>query len=1045
MPNRASPEKAPSQPTAKPLIVGIGASAGGLEAFTTFLEYMPADSGLAFVLVQHLAPDQESALAELLDRHTAMPVLAAEDGAPVEPDHVYTIVPNATLTIEGGCLRLEEPAPARPDRHPIDSFLDSLAADQGENAIGIILSGLGSDGTPGARSIKEHGGLMLAEEEAAHHRAKPGMPQSAAQSGMVDAILAVEAMPARLMEYRQALADVAGDKDAQGLRRDARGQLAQIMALLNKHAGHDFSHYKDKTVIRRVQRRMQVERVESMAAYVERLRENPREREALFREMLIGVTEFFRDPPAWEALKTRVIAKLVAHRGAADTIRVWVPGCATGEEAYSIAILLAEALAGHDNPPRVQIFGTDLDERAIETARRARYRKPLKGLSRERRERWFLLENNVFSPVKEIREMCIFSPQSIARDPPFSNLDLVSCRNLLIYLNAELQDTVLRKLHYALKPGGYLFLGLSESVARGGKLFNVLDQKQRIFKRSDVAPSPVREFAPSKAAPRAGQAGAGLTRFADDRIDTHVRRAIERQSPAWVVIDRHHDILRFSGGEAAPYLEPTGGAASLNLFNLLRQGLRVPARVAVKNAFETGEPVREDNLAIAVDETTRTLSLAVEPVAIDADRPELCVIVFRDTGGAVESATDGEAADALEKQVRGLKAQLDAALTELEARNEEMMSVTEEHQSVNEELQSSNEELETAKEEMQSINEELQTINGELNSKNEQLTQLNDDLRNLLESTEIATIFLDDNLEIKSFTPGMRELFHLRDSDRGRPLTDLVTRMNYSTLKTDVDRVLDEMTVIEREVRVHGLDAIFLMRIRPYRTVAGDVDGVVITFVDISARQHETEAHRDLLLQELSHRVKNTLATVGSIAAQTLKNNPSPRAFQAEFNGRLKTLSQTHDLLTRSQWRGTGMRELVEMELAPYGGEDDGRWTLDGRDACLNPKAALAVGLALHELTTNAVKYGALSVPEGRIEVAWRVEAAEAGRTLHLDWTERGGPPVKKKPKENGFGLKLIQGLDYELAAKVALDFKRRGLECRIELPLKTATEKEPG
>ncbi|HET6655390.1 MAG TPA: CheR family methyltransferase, partial [Gammaproteobacteria bacterium] len=761
--------------------------------------------------------------------------------------------------------------------------------------------------------------------------------------------------------------------------------------------------------------------------------------------LLIGVTEFFRDPPAWDALRASVIARLIANRGADDTIRIWVPGCATGEEAYSIAILLREALEREQVAPRVQIFATDLDEQAIAAARRGRYAAPVQGLSPERLERWFTLEGKYVSAVKDIREMCTFSRQNVAKDPPFSNLDLVSCRNLLIYLDTDLQDSVLRRLHYALKPGGYLFLGISESISRSGKLFDVVDEKQHIFRRGDMLPQPLRDFALPRPLQPTGQSGAGLARHTDDQIDRRVQRAIEKHALVYVVIDRHHDILRFSGGEAALYLEPSPGTASLNLFSMLRQALRPSVRAAVQQVFDSGQPVREDNLTIDADSQARTVSFSAEPVAADGGDIELCVIVFHDAGPAKGDPITGDhAAAALEKQVRGLKAQLDRALAELGVKNEEIKSVTEEYQSVNEELQAANEELETSKEEMQSVNEELQTINAEVNDKNGQLMQLNNDLRNLLASTEIATVFLDNDLIIKSFTPGIKKLFHLRDSDRGRPLTELVPRADYAGLQDDVARVLRDGIVVERAVNVPTAQMVFLMRIRPYRTQDGTVDGVVITFVDISARYRKNLAHRDLLLQELSHRVKNTLATVGSIAAQTLKTSATLEAFENRFFGRLKTLAQTHDLLTRTEWRGTSLRDLVRAEFAVYGSDKDRRWKLKGPDVQLNAKAALAVGLALHELMSNATTYGALTTPVGCIDLHWRIDGAEEDCVLHLDWVEQGGPPVEK-PARPGFGLRLIeQGLAYELDADVKLDFHADGLRCTMRLPLERAVEVEP-
>ncbi len=476
-----------SQATAPPqLIVGIGASAGGLEAFKTFFSHMPVDSELAFVLVQHLAPDHTSLLGELVGRSTTMPVIDAADGMPVEPRHVYVIPPNATLTIANGVLQVSKPAPPRLHRFPIDTFFTSLAEDQGDCAVCVVLSGSGSDGARGLRAIKEHGGLTLAQA-GSDHVAMAGMPASAAATGLVDEVLPAEDMPGRLLAHYRHLLAAQDNKGPDGTRQDVAGHLRTITGLLLAEVGHDFGQYKEKTLVRRIQRRMQVLQIATVAEYIAHLRQEPREAEHLFHELLISVTEFFRDPQAFETLQNEVIPKLLVGKGAADTIRVWVPACATGEEAYSIAILLREALESQRAPPKVQIFATDIDERAMGAARAGRYRTPQPGLSQERQERWFTQNGDDLCVIKPLRDMIVFSPHSVAKDPPFSRLDLVSCRNLLIYMNPELQDRLVRTFRYALKPGGFLLLGPSEGLARNAELFHVVDKKYRLYARRDDA------------------------------------------------------------------------------------------------------------------------------------------------------------------------------------------------------------------------------------------------------------------------------------------------------------------------------------------------------------------------------------------------------------------------------------------------------------------------------------------------------------------------------------------------------------------------------
>ncbi|MBC7521138.1 MAG: SAM-dependent methyltransferase, partial [Sandarakinorhabdus sp.] len=707
------------------LTVGIGASAGGLEAFKSFFGAMPPNSGLAFVLVQHLSPDHKSMLAELLGKSTSMDVIEAKDGVRVKPNCVFVTPPDATMTIGDGCLKIVHPAPPRERRRPIDTFFQSLAEDQGENAVCIILSGTGSDGAIGLTAVKEHGGLTLAQAEYDSH-AMAGMPESAANTGLVDDVLAVEAMPARVISHQRHLANTAAVKDEEGIHKDAPSQLSAILRALHARTGHDFSEYKEKTLVRRLQRRMQVLQVETPQAYRERLKEDPEELDLLLRELLISVTHFFRDPGAFDALNETVLKGLMASRNANDDIRIWVPGCATGEEVYTIAILLREALDGRRPRPKIQIFGTDLDDRAISTARIGFYRKPVAGLSPERLERWFTVEGEGYCVAPEIREMCVFSGHSVIKHPPFSKLDLISCRNLLIYLDAPMQDRLMRTFHYALKPGGKLFLGSSESVTRATRLFSVCDKRHRIFERRDVLTPSLPSFSAGmrtieRAAPDTQQAPA------DDQIEKHIRQIVERLAPPHLLLDRSNRIVRFSGGAVGPYLEPSPGPASFALFDILRKTLRPAARDVLQQLRASDEPVRRDDVPIRIDGKPRLVSLVAERLGARGTEADYVVLALHDAGPGQARGKIGdvraksvEELHSLEQELRTTRTQLQSTIDELETANEEMKSSNEEYQSVNEELQSSNEELETAKEEMQSVNEELQTINTEIASKNEQ-------------------------------------------------------------------------------------------------------------------------------------------------------------------------------------------------------------------------------------------------------------------------------------------------------------------------------------
>ncbi len=772
----------PAAPNPPKLTVGIGASAGGLRAFRSFLEHMPADTGMSFVLVQHLDPHHPSMLVELLAPHTAMSVTQARDGERVAPNHVHVIPPDATLIIKDGVLSVTTPAPPRSSRRPIDSFFLSLAEDCGDCAVSIVLAGVGSDGTAGLRAVKADGGLTLAQAEF-DETAMQGMPNSAAATGLVDHVVPVEAMPEKLIEHQKQLSEVRAWRTSKANPKEWREYLKQIAALLHTAVGHDFAGYKENTLIRRIERRMHALQLDTVPAYIARLGTEPHEVDLLFRELLIGVTQFFRDPDAFHTLRTMIFPKLLADRSPDDPIRIWVPGCATGEEVYSLAILLKEAMAAAKTDVRVQIFGTDLDANAIAVARAARYRKAADEVPANLLRMWFAAKDDMHCPIKAIREMCIFSVHNITRDPPFSKLDLISCRNVLIYLNSELQHRIIQTFHYALKPSGILFLGSSEGVSRETDLFAVLDKKHRILQRRDNGNAGSRKLLPPLSRPPFSAPSRAVV--SPDHIDRNARAVIEQYSPVYFVIDREHNIVRFSGADTGRYLEPSAGAATLNLFYLLRRSLRPDVRAAVL-AVETEKIGIVQQIPVAGSELPdRDLSLIVEPM-----EDGLMIVAIREVGhddARPIEETYGPDHARHEQELRAAKAQVKAVVSELETYMEESKSATEEMQSVNEELQSANEELETAKEEMQSINEELQTVNAELENKNNLLHKTNDDLQNLLDSTQVATLFLDRELRIRNFTPAMSTIFHLRPTDLGRPITDIASKLHYDNLAPDAE------------------------------------------------------------------------------------------------------------------------------------------------------------------------------------------------------------------------------------------------------------------
>jgi two-component system CheB/CheR fusion protein len=1019
------------------LVVGIGASAGGLAAFRSFFDHMPVDTGMAFVLVQHLDPGHKSMLVELLRPHTAMHVVDAQDQAPLAANQIHVIPPNATLTLEGDILRVTVPAPAREYRRPIDTFFASLAENQEDCAVGIILSGVGSDGSLGIKAIKEHGGFTLAQAEF-DETAMVGMPRSAAATGLVDHVASVEKLPAKLLEHQAYLAKVEERKGTDGAREDVRESLAAITTVLRKRLKHDFSGYKQNTMVRRIQRRMQVLQIEAVHAYAEHLRREPSEGDALFRELLIGVTQFFRDEDSFEALKANLRPSLLAAREAGDPFRVWVAGCASGEEVYSIAILLQETIGAHRTDAMVTIFGTDIDPQAIAFARAARFRR-MDGISPERLQRWFVKDGENYLPIPAIRDMCVFSEHNLIRDPPFSRIDLISCRNVLIYMENDFQHRVMQTFHYALRSGGYLFIGPSESVSRESRLFSAADKKHRVLQRHDGVRAALPEIQPHSRAAAIVQVPAAR----EDQIDKSARRVMAKHSPAYFVIDRHHNIVRFSGGETGRYFEPTEGNASLNFFGNLARSLRPQVRRAVEGAFATGRMVEEENLRI---ENGAFVDLVVEPIAESGKPTGMVVVGFREKLPRTEPARDGEASsaalrdvEALRQELRTLQVRHQATSDELESQFENMKSVTEEYQSVNEELQSSNEELETAKEEMQSVNEELQTINGELHGKNDLLMQANNDLQNLLDSTQIATIFLDDDLHIRNFTPAAMEVFSLRDSDRGRPMTDIMSLLSYDKLREDVGIVQRTLSVVEHQLDLKDESATYIMRMRPYRTIANVISGVVLTFNNVTEPKRQNE-HLQILMKELQHRTNNLFTVIQAMARQTARTSTTFAEFETQFGSRVQGLAQSNALLIDQDWKGVSLDTLIETQLAPFVGTDTMRIEAVGPKLRLAAGAVQTLGLALHELATNASKYGALSVPGGKVVLSWSFgDENGAPESFRMEWREKGGPPVKPSTRK-GFGRFVTdQMVTRALNATVETDFASEGLRWRLQMPASDA------
>ncbi|KQP31997.1 CheR family methyltransferase [Methylobacterium sp. Leaf100] len=833
-------------------VVGIGASAGGIEALETLFSGLGLDGDLAYVVVTHVSPDRESLLHEVLGRFTKLPVIVAEDGMPVEPGRIYVLPARMLLGIADGRLRLREHDPVQRERNPIDLFFSDLARAYGEYAVGVVLSGGGTDGTLGIKAIKERGGLTFAQGSDGTVPRHPDMPASAIATGLVDFELPADAIGAQLAEYARSFGVIEGLETAA-----AEAAMSEIHALLRDQVGHDFSGYKPKTFARRVQRRMQVARLHRIENYVERLRADGTEVTALFRDLLINVTNFFRDGDAFEALKLRVLPRLFEGRGAGDTIRVWVPGCATGEEVYSIAMLMREHMDGLRAVPRVQIFATDIDDPALAVARSGRYPEALLDtVSPERRRRFFSAEGGSYVVVKAVRELCVFSPHSVIRDPPFSRIDLVSCRNLLIYFGPVVQAQVIPIFHYALRPRGHLFLGTAENVSQFGDLFTPIDKKHRIFQARDTERSGAAlplAISGTQLAPfarRSGQAvrpppfnpesGASVRQA----VESHV---VERFAPAHVVVDREGDVVHYST-RTGKYLEAPAGLPSRQLLTLARRGLRLDLRSALREAIESHGPAFRSDIAVEGEEgRIQVVSITVEPLPLREGADPLLVVLFHDQGPSL-SRSDAEQRDArpkpgsdalqLEHELRDTRERLQTLIEEYETALEELKSSNEELVSVNEELQSTNEELEASKEELQSLNEELQTVNHELSGKIDVLDRANSDLRNLFDASGLAIVFLDRDLIIRTFTPAVARFIPIQDSDRGRPLTDFAVRPAYPDLAEDLARVLTDGKEIEREIEqptIRDGNRRHVVRISPYRALNAAITGAVVSFVTVPA------------------------------------------------------------------------------------------------------------------------------------------------------------------------------------------------------------------
>jgi two-component system CheB/CheR fusion protein len=1149
------------QRTSQPTIVGIGASAGGLQALQALFDEIPADTGAAFVVVVHLDPQSRSDLSRILGTRTRMRVVQVGAPETLHANHVYVIPPDRRLQLtdhEIIAAQFDEP---RGHRAPIDLFFRSLA--EHGDGFAVVLTGAGSDGAIGVRAIKETGGIILVQDP--NEAEYPSMPRSAIATGIADFVLPVRDLAARLVDLIRNR-ESAAPLDPLRLDEDV---LLRILAYVRVRTGHDFTRYKRSTIQRRIARRVQVTRTEDLTDYYNFLRNNTGEAPELVSDLLISVTTFFRDNEAFGALRAQVFPLLFAGKAdPTESIRVWVPGCATGEEAYSIAILLLEETARNDIRPPIQVFGSDLDGRALATARDGRYPAAIEAdVSEQRLRRFFMREGDHYRVRQELRDTVLFANHSLLKDPPFSRIDLVSCRNLLIYLDRELQQQVCSTFHYALNPGGFLFLGSSETADNPPGLFRMIHRTARIYQstvpagdRPRLLPSLLGGIGTREHAIPIGRAvspGAALSEAV-----LH-RRAIEQVAPPSILVDEAHRVLHLSEN-AGRYMQPSGGTMSGDVVDLVRPELRYELRTALHRAFEQRKPTLTLPMLVRFNGARHRVHVQVKPTEHD-HQTRNAVVMFVEGEAVDETSLVPEQDQTTDETVRRLSQELEVTQSRLrtmreesESANEELRAANEELQSINEEYRSTSEELETSKEELQSINEELQTVNSELKHKLEAVSRAHSDLQNLMAAADFGTLFLDSGLRIKRFTERITNLFNLTSSDEGRPITDFAHQLEYDDLIKEARGVLSDLTPVRREVRSRQ-GHWYELRMRPYRTLDDRIDGVVITFIDVTERRLVEEALRErelelrqkkqlvdlshdpifewdfdggiiewnrgseelygytreealgklkeqilgttisglafaelkaklledgswtgeihqrtkdgravtvearlqlvsfdgrrlvlestrditerkaleerqrLLLNELTHRVKNTLSVVQAIAHRTLRSAQSNQEFIQSFDGRLAALGRAHNLLTRSSWQGADLATLAREQLEAHASRNPERVRIEGEPVFLSPDLATPFGLVLHELATNAAKYGSLSRPNGAIQLSWTVGRREGQRLLTVTWRERGGPPAQR-PTASGFGTTLIEtGIPN---ARVASDYGADGFACTIEVPL---------
>ncbi len=902
-------------------VVGIGSSAGGLEALGKMFNQMPTDSDLAFVLIQHLDPVHKSSMVELLSRYTQMEVVEIQEGMRIKPNRLYVTPPNKNVGIINEILHLVVPKEPHGLRRPIDFFFQSLAEDLEDYAIGIILSGFGSDGTIGIRAIKSMGGMVMAQDP--NSAVSGSMPSSAIDTNLVDYVAIPDKMPEDLISYVKRL----GKKPPKRIiaeDEEALSSIQKILIIIKNRTGHDFSLYKESTINRRIARRMNVHQIDKVSDYLKYIQKNPEEVNILFRELLINVTSFFRDPDAFKSFKDKFINELLDNKQDGEKVRVWVPGCSTGEEVFSIAMIIQEYMDHTPKNLEVQLFGTDIDDDAINIARAAIYPSTIVSeVSEERLKQFFIKKGDSYKVKKNIRELAIFAPHDVLINPPFSKLDAISCRNLLIYMNKDAQKKILSAFTYALEPGGILFLGPSESISDFVETFTTLDNKWKIFKSKRKALRPAENFVtfPYAKLPQRNIEIEDLEIIG--RTDAIIARNVEKllienYAPSTVIINKEGRIV-FIHGRVGKYLEPAEGIANLSLVDMAREGIRFELNSALNEAIFKNKSVIYRNLDVKTNGEYQTIDLIVKPIKEPKVMENLLMVTFKDIEQQETKEKIPKTTPKKDKRIRELvdelnvtKNRLHTTIEELETSNEELKSANEELQSMNEELQSTNEELETSKEELQSLNEELLTVNTELQNKVDQLSEVNDDMNNLLNSIEIPTIFVNKNIKIKRFTKETTKLVNLIPSDIGRPLKDIVSNVEYEDMIKDIREVMERVIFKEKEVRTKN-NKWYLVRIIPYKTTENVIDGAVVTFLDTTELK-ELEKTAEQLDYVVG--IVNTVNEPLVVLDNKLRVISANKSFYQEFRVvEEDTIGELFYNLGNKQWNIPKLRNLLENVL----------------------------------------------------------------------------------------------------------------------------------